>query len=302
MAQRQFAPISNDARLSMSRWIALVRGVSLSVLCLLAAESARAGVVFNANTAFAANELNPATASNSTFGPFTVGWGNTIPADGQPASPFTAFTAAEHTTAYGSSVPPSPGPNANTQGFATVIDYQVPAAVVNDLGATAGSGFLGLDPNEIMLHPGGRTASALDPPYYNGVLEFVAPLSGNFTIAGQFRSLDAGGTLNEIALNGTQVFSAVDPLNSGGAAYPFNFVEHLNAGDRVDFAVSANSPSTSSPGFGDEADSTGLFVTLTASSTPEPSSLLLLGLGALSLFAVGSRRLKGHFFGWYELV
>lgn len=245
-------------------------------------------MAYDANTAFVANELNAATQTNSTFGSFTVGWGNTIPADGGPASSFIPFTPAEYTSSFTNGIFVQ-GQNTNTQGFQTTAPtFVVPAAVVNDLGTTAGSGAFGLDPGEILLHPGGRNNSngsdAFTPPIFNGVLEFTAPTTGDYLIAGHFRSLDGGSTLDEIGVNGTQVFAVTDPqLSLYGTIYPFSFVQHLTAGDKVDFAVNDGSDSIAE-------DSTGLFVTLTPTVTvPEPSTMVLAIFSLLGLAIVGRR-------------
>lgn len=70
---------------------------------------------FDANAAFKLNELG-GSETTPFFGPFSVGFTENF-------GDFNSFTAAEHTNAFAG--------NANTEGFLTLNNVSVPAAVVN---------------------------------------------------------------------------------------------------------------------------------------------------------------------------
>jgi len=198
-----------------------------------------AAQTFDPNAAFRANEVG-ATETNSIFGVFRVGY-----MDRLVPNSFTTFSAGEHTDSFAG--------NANTQGFLTINNVIVPAAAVN-VSAVPFSGAFGLDAGEIFLHPGGRGADGFVAPYFDGVLRFTAPSTAFYNIAGAFRSLDGGVTLNTIFRNGVSQVSIID-------AGPFNLGLQLTAGDVIDFASGAGSD-----GIG--GDSTGLRATLTIAPPP----------------------------------
>ena len=203
---------------------------------------------YDANADFKLNELGGAETS-SIFGPFTVGY-----LDRLVPNSFTPFAAGEHTNAFAG--------NGDTQGFLTLNNVIVPAAVVN-VSAVPFSGFSGLDAGEILLHPGGRGGDGFLPPFFDGVMRFTAPTTSLYNIAGAFRSLDAGTTLNTIFRNGVPALSIIDAGN-------FNFTLQLTAGDIIDFASGAGND-----GIG--ADSTGLRATLIA-GTPAPPATQVVNI------------------------
>lgn len=190
--------------------------------------------IYDANAAFVANELG-ANETTSSFGPFSVGYGLNF-------GDFTAFAPGDHDNAFAGS--------AVTQGFHIVNNAIVPAVVVN-VGVTPG--FAGLAPGEILAHPGGIGANAFDAPYSNGIVRFTAPAAGNYTIQGNFRSLDSGSVQNNILRNGTSLIS----FTNEGA---FRFAVQLAANDVVDFSVGAGID-----GLG--GDSTGLTANLVTGAT-----------------------------------
>ena len=154
-----------------------------------------AAQTYDANAAFKLNELSGAE-TNSIFGPFTVGY-----LDRLVPNSFTPFDAGEHTNAFAG--------NANTQGFLTLNNVIVPAAAVNVF-ATPFSGFSGLDAGEILLHPGGRGPNGFVGPFFDGVVRFTAPTTSFYHIAGAFRSLASGVTVNTIFHNGVPEMSLAD--------------------------------------------------------------------------------------------
>lgn len=189
-----------------------------------------AAQTFDANAAFKLNELGGGETTPS-FGPFSVGYAENF-------GDFNPFTSAEHTNAFAG--------NANTQGFLTLNNVSVPAAVVN-VSPSPFSGFSGLDAGEILLHPGGRGPNGFEAPVFDGVLRFTAPSTGRYIVTGSFRSLDSGVTQNTI-LHNTSVLKTISDAGS------FNMTVLLQAGDRVDFSVG------DFDGIG--SDSTGLRATL----------------------------------------
>ena len=208
---------------------------STILIATWALASRSAAQTYDANAAFKANELSGSDTS-SVFGPFSVGY-----LDPLVPNSFAAFAAGEHTDSFAG--------NVTTQGFLTLNNVIVPAAVVN-VSSTPFSGFSGLDAGEILLHPGGRGGDGFAPPLFDGVMRFTAPTSGFYNISGSFRSLDAGITDNRISQNGVSKLSITDAGN-------FRLNLQLTAGDVIDFA-------TGSGVDGIGADSTGLRATLIA--------------------------------------
>lgn len=196
-----------------------------------------AAQTYDANAEFKINELG-GSETNPVFGVFSVGFAENF-------GDFTAFTAGEHTNAFAG--------NGNTQGFLTLNNVIVPAAVVN-VSSTPFSGFSGLDASEILLHPGGRGPDGFVGPFFDGVLRFTAPATGYYILDGNFRSLDSGVTENTILHNTTTRLTITD---AGG----FRFSLQLTAGDHVDFSVGAGSD-----GIG--GDSTGLTAKFTLGNPP----------------------------------
>ena len=189
---------------------------------------------YDANAAFKANELG-ANETNSSFGPFSVGYGLNF-------GDFTAFVAGEHDNAFIGSL--------DTQGFHIANNTSVPALLVN---VGVAPGFSGLAPGEILAHPGGIGSDGFVLPYYSGLLRFTAPAPGLYTLSGNFRSLDGGTVQNNILHNGTSKISITDQGT-------FRFALQLAANDVVDFSVGAGPD-----GIGN--DSTALTATLTAGAT-----------------------------------
>ena len=219
----------------------LLAAAAAAAAALLSARPALAQT-FDANAAFVANENNAATETSSTFGPFTVGYGNAV-----DDAPFAAFTPAEHTNAFAG--------NASTQGFLTNNNVIVPAVVVNV--SPSDAGFAGLQPGEILLHPGGRGPNGFDPPILDATLRFTAPTATSYALNGAFRSLDAGSTNNYVLVNGVPQAIGAGPGGSITDAGAFALTLNLGAGDTVDFAVNE-----AADGIG--SDSTGLRARLTA--------------------------------------
>lgn len=230
--------VDNTKFLPMNKRKVLTTGILLASWALTYRCAAQ---TFDANAAFKINELS-GSETTSLFGPFSVGY-----LDRLVPNSFATFTSGEHTNAFAG--------NANTQGFLTVNNVLVPAVAVN-VSTAPNSGFFGLDAGEIFLHPGGRGANGFDAPLFDGVMRFSAPTTSFYTIAGTFRSLDSGVTLNTIFRNGVPELNIIDAGN-------FNLTLQLTAGDTIDFASNAGTD-----GIG--GDSTALRATLTTTGAPPP--------------------------------
>jgi hypothetical protein len=110
-------------------------------------------------------------------------------------------------------------------------------------------------------------------PTLDSVLQFVAPVAGDYRFAGSFEIHDSSPTGVTIGgyVGATQQFAGL--LLAG--ASPFDFQASLAAGDRVSFVLGAAGNYT--------YDSTGLGLTVTAlGGVPEPASwaMMILGFGA----------------------
>ena len=237
----------------------------VSVFCVsmieLCPRPASAGTIFNANDLFAANELG---AGLNSFGPFSAGY-----YDESVLGGFTPFTQAHHSNGVNGSL---------LEGWHFPNDFFVPAVLVNPTSNTIPALSFPVAPHQIFMHEGGIGSSGFSPPFYNAILRFTAPSSGQYMITGSWERLHAGITNDLVLRNGAVVFSSTDAHSS------FNFGETLSVGDTIDFVVSR-----SYDGIG--ADSTGLFATVTeTTAVPEPSSLCLFLGGGMTVAGSWYRR------------
>ena len=102
---------------------------------------------------------------------------------------------------------------------------------------------------------------------------FTTPTSGIYQVAASFLGLNISPTTTDVhvLLNDTPIFNGTVNGFGPGSGPSFNTSLKLAAGDRLDFAV----------GYGNGShinDSTGINARL--SLVPEPSSLVMLGVGA----------------------
>jgi hypothetical protein len=128
------------------------------------------------------------------------------------------------------------------------------------------------EPGQFGLHPG--------PNGEYAVVRYVAPVGGDVSIRSIFASQDLFTTTTDVhvLLNGASVFDDFVEGAAGTSSVSFSRPFSLDPGDTVDFAV----------GFGRNGsffnDSTALAATVgPASPTPEPGTLLLFGVGALTI-------------------
>ena len=149
-----------------------------------------------------------------------------------------------------------------------VNDYTVAAPSVTHNGTVSPITFSTAtwQPGQLGFHPGANGV--------NCVIRFTTPTHSPFLLDATFSGLDfAGKTTTDvhILLNGVSIFDGIVNGFGAGSGPSFNTTLALNAADTVDFTV----------GFGQDGthgyDTTGLAATLTP--VPEPSTLILIGLG-----------------------
>lgn len=131
-------------------------------------------------------------------------------------------------------------------------------------------------PNELAMHPG--------PNDQYGVVQFAAPAAGNYVIQGIFEGIDTTGLTNtdvDLLWNNLVVASGSVIGDGPGSDVPLSFGPvFLNAGDTLAFAVGGD------PSHGTTALLPGAQIT----GVPEPSSTVLVGIGAISVLVVALRR------------
>jgi hypothetical protein len=131
------------------------------------------------------------------------------------------------------------------------------------------------EPGQFGLHPG--------PAGEYGVVRYVAPIAGGFSIQSVFAGQDLARTTTDVhvLLNGDSVFDDFVERGPGAGGVSFFRRLRLRPGDTIDFAV----------GFGRNTsyfnDSTSLAATV--SPIPEPSTLLLLSVAPLMLYRCRQR-------------
>ena len=135
---------------------------------------------------------------------------------------------------------------------------------------------------ELNLNPGSSVFT---------VVRFTAPSAGVWLINGFFRAIDTQmsgtapflGSDVHVVVNGTTVFSAGDftPF----LQQPINLSETLNLGGTVDFVVGNG-------GFPASVAVLNNGLTVQIVAAPEPSSMILIGIGSAILVAVRKRRAR----------
>jgi PEP-CTERM motif len=158
------------------------------------------------------------------------------------------------------------GPNAQYWLSSSVDIGNSPAAEFNN-GPAFNDGNVVFSANEFLLVAG------IGGQYSD--LVFTAPAAGMYSIVTSFLGSQNGiGTVVGVVENGNVLFSS--SVTAVGESVPFDTQVSLAAGNTVVFSVG--------PGGG--LQNTGLEATITTTTTPEPSSLALLGAGILALLGL----------------
>lgn len=141
-------------------------------------------------------------------------------------------------------------------GWRTNLSLGTPVAFKNHVNGSAG------------LHPG--------PSNEIAIARWTALSAGSYQVSGMFGIGDIGAVDGYVLHNDVIVFSALNTVLDA----PFDLTLDVAAGDRIDFGVG----SASSFYF----DTTPLDAHIEA--VPEPASLAILGMGALTLLRRRARR------------
>ena len=239
----------------------------------------QAATLYNAGADLLTNESlnNPSELSSINFSvpEWSYGYrGTTL------GTSLTLFTPADHV-------------NGTYQGFADVNSIccgALPNVIVNT-GAPAGSPDGTVATGDITMHPDGNATfpnSIEEKP----VVRFTASISGAYDLNALFEDVDdcCGGTGQgvdvHVVLNGVSIFDA-QISREGSDALPdgttFATTLDLISGDILDFVVGTNGLL-----YGDNTRFNATLELLPPA--PEPSSIVLLGLGTLALVRTGRRR------------
>jgi hypothetical protein len=213
---------------------------------------------FSVNDAFLDNE-SPNGSEANPFGDYTFGYSLDPGTTG-------SFTSAGlvHTDAFNGT--------SNAEGYYIQNNVIVPALLINTNVASITFGFgVTLQPNQILMHPGGLGSNGLIGPFASAVIRYTVPTASTYQISAIFASLHPGETDVGVRINGASVYSALDAGTFAGTSFS------LNALDMIDFVVGPGNDSSIG------SDSTGLFANIVRTAVPVPGSLALLGLGLAGL-------------------
>jgi hypothetical protein len=228
--------------------------LALSVLLtgLLGAPIVQAGTSYNAAADFS-------TSSNPN-GVWSYGQESSL------SGPLTLFTTVQTSTGNSS------GPG--TIDILSVSGFNGLAALFYN---GSSSTYDGGDPGT-GIAPGVLAIEAGNPDY--GVTRFTAPTAGLYSIDVSFFGITIDTAHVLVVMDGNPLYSATHSGYGPGNVLTFTEDVSLQQGDTIDFAVG--------PGPGGNAyDYVGLNATI--SSVPEPTSIVPLSMGVLSLLAARSR-------------
>jgi hypothetical protein len=144
-------------------------------------------------------------------------------------------------------------------------------------GVRSGEGFTWLGfvagPNDVIFHPG--------PSGDYAIIRWTAPQAGTATLSVDFNGYNGGPKDIYVYQNGTQLFT--DYLEGWGTLASYaNSGLSLQAQDKIDFAVGPHGVF--------DGDGTAIAAFIDFTSIPEPSTLILLAVGTISLLGYAWRR------------
>jgi hypothetical protein len=224
---------------------------------------------YNAGAALLANEKPDGNATElvnpnpKQSGVWTYGYRTTV-----AGVALTPFVAAEHTNAFAGAA------NEPMEGWNVANAASVPLVLVNT------------DPNPFTLSFGAGPIAPGDMMLHgnNGqfaVVRFTVPVSGNYNGNSFFTAAHGGDVDVHVVVGGSSIFDAV--LNPGQTTGPLIQTNtFLPAGTPVDFVVGINGTLG--------GDSTAFNATI--SNVPEPSSVMLLGVGMAAMVFYRRRTLR----------
>jgi hypothetical protein len=190
------------------------------------------------------------STTNNPNGVWSYGWSSTLTSSFNRYPNHGKFDPYPIDVWAGSNFPYSP--NVSHNGTGSVVDSH-PTII--------------WQPGQFSLHPG-------DNGEYS-YARWTAPEAGIFDIVAMFTGIDKFGTTTDVHVlhNGTSLPDGVGSVNGFGDTWSFSTTVSVVKDDTIDFAV----------GYGTNQHHTYDTTALSATITPEPGTVLLLGLGGVAL-------------------
>jgi hypothetical protein len=143
-------------------------------------------------------------------------------------------------------------------------------------------------PNSVLLIGPGGGNNPGSPEF--SVVQWTAPATGLYNLSGTFVNLQAANTDLHILENTTSIYSnSYNGSESGQDPLPFSLPNlSLSQGQTIQFIVGNNG----APNNFNDVVGLSASIALQSSSAPEPSTLILLGIGSVVLLGYGSRQWK----------